>query len=237
MALLEICVDTIKGLSTAVENGADRIELCSVLTAGGLSPSYTLLVAAQTVNVPVHVMVRPRAGDFQYSSEELDGMIQEIALVRKMGLAGVVFGAGNETGLDWSALKKLCEAAEDLDITVHRVVDLLTPENRLAALPKLHKLGVDRILTSAGRAKAIDSVTELKQLIDAAPSQLVVMPGSGVSTLNIEEILTVTSATEIHASAGVQAVNQRPKSLELGFESINSRETSASLVRQLKRLC
>lgn len=237
MALLEICVDTIKGLHVAVENGADRIELCSALTVGGLSPSYTLLAAAQEVKVPVHVMVRPRAGDFQYSTEELNGMAQEIALVKQMKLAGVVFGAGSEAGLDWAALRQLCSAADGLDVTVHRVVDLLTPEDRLAALPKLHELGINRILTSAGRTKAIDSATELKRLISAAPSQLTVMPGSGVSSQNIKEILSVTSATEIHASAGVPAVNQSPKSLELGFASITSRETSASLVRELKRLC
>ncbi|MFQ3260891.1 copper homeostasis protein CutC [Reinekea sp.] len=237
MVLLEICVDTINGLHTAVDNGADRIELCSALSVGGLSPSFALLTEAQKVGVPVHVMVRPRAGSFKYSPEEIDGMIQEIIHVKSLGLSGVVFGVGTEVGLDWPALKQLCLAAAGLDITVHRVVDLLTPEDRLAALPKLGILGVDRVLTSGGLTKAVDSIPELKQLIGAAPENMVVMPGSGVTASNIEEILAETSATEIHTSAGIKTDNQSAKSLELGFENINSRETSASLVRLLKSLC
>jgi copper homeostasis protein len=237
VVLLEICVDTINGLHTAVDNGADRIELCSALSVGGLSPSFALLTEAQKVGVPVHVMVRPRAGSFKYSPEEIDGMIQEIIHVKSLGLSGVVFGVGTEVGLDWPALKQLCLAAAGLDITVHRVVDLLTPEDRLAALPKLGILGVDRVLTSGGLTKAVDSIPELKQLIGAAPENMVVMPGSGVTASNIEEILAETSATEIHTSAGIKTDNQSAKSLELGFENINSRETSASLVRLLKSLC
>jgi len=234
MALLEICVDTLDGLNIAVANGADRIELCSALTLGGLSPSYALLAAAQRCNVPVHVMVRPRPGSFIYSPDELSFMVHEIEQIKQMGLAGVVIGGGSELGLDWVALKLLCNAGQGLDITVHRVIDLLPSNERMAAMEELNKMGVKRILTSGGAAKAIDALGDIKSLIAKSPEGFVVMPGSGVTTDNIEYIVSETNALEIHASASVSIGHVSEKAIKLGFDSSDRRTTSAEVIRSMK---
>ncbi|TYC53026.1 copper homeostasis protein CutC [Rhodobacterales bacterium] len=232
MKQLEICVDTIEGLAAAVEGGADRVELCSALAVGGLSPSLALLEAARACPVPVQVMVRPRDGDFLYGEEELSGMEQEIEQVRQMGLAGIVIGAGDADGLDLAALKRLCDAAQGLNSTLHRVVDLLA--DRSTILQPARDLGFSRILTSGGAKKAVDALSDLQRLVTDAPAGLSIMPGSGVTAENIKAILEATGAQEIHASAALPAEPPEKRLVELGFASGTRRKASAESVRQLK---
>ncbi|PVB60599.1 copper homeostasis protein CutC [Labrenzia sp. 011] len=231
---LEICVDTHAGLNAAVKGGADRIELCSALQVGGLSPSLALLEAACASPVPVYVMVRPRDGGFRYDPVELAGMEKEIAQVREMGLAGVVFGAGDDTGLDFEAMRRLCTAAQGLGKTLHRVVDLL-PE-RLSILDPVRQLGFERILTSGGGAKAIDALSDISCLVKAgsASGGLTIMPGSGVTPENVSTILSATGAREVHASAAVPVSTPSTRLVDLGFSAVSPKSVSEKNVRRLK---
>lgn len=236
MALLEICVDSVDGIKIAADNGADRIELCSALAVGGLSPSLSLLTTAQKIGIPVNVMVRPRSGSFLYSDAEIKGMIEEINQVREMKLAGVVFGVGSHNGLDFVNIKKLCCAAKGLDISIHRVVDLLP--DRLSILPKLARLGVKRILTSGGFINAYDGISDISKLIEQSPSGLSIMPGSGITPHNIHQILVETGASEVHASAAsIRNMSSHQKSVELGFELPTTRWIDGHKVAEMNEIC
>ena len=123
---LEVCVDTIVGLLAAKAGGADQVELCSSLAEGGLTPSAGLMQAAAEIGMTCHVMIRPRAGDFRYSPQEVDVMLHDIAAAQQFGHAGVVLGAENAEGaLDLNLLDRLVAASEGLDKTLHRVVDVV----------------------------------------------------------------------------------------------------------------
>ncbi|MEM7443755.1 MAG: copper homeostasis protein CutC [Pseudomonadota bacterium] len=201
--ILEVCVDSHAGLRAAIEGGADRIELCAALDLGGLSPSLALLEAARTSPVPVYAMVRPRPGDFIYSNEEIAGMCAEIAQIRQIGLAGVVFGAGSEDGLDGAALARLAAAADGMGRTLHRVVDQLADRQPVLAIAS--KLGFERVLTSGGAPKAIDGLDDIVSLANAAPDGLSIMPGGGITPDNVSYILRKTGASQVHASARKEA--------------------------------
>lgn len=235
MIRLEICVDTVEGLNAAIEGGADRIELCSALSVGGLSPSLGLLEAARTCPVPVYVMVRPRAGDFKYSEVELSGLEREIAQVRDLGLAGVVLGAGSERGLDMPALERLASAAESLGKTLHRVVDLL--KDRTAILDPVCNMGFERILTSGGHIRAADGARDIRRMVEAAPPGLSIMPGSGVTAENVSKILSESGAQEIHASATLPERTPSSRLVELGFSPETRKTVTAESVRRLKQAC
>ena len=142
--LLEICVGDASGLETAVEAGADRIELCAALDQGGLTPSAGFIELAAKAPVPVHVLIRPRAGGFVYSRSELEAMQADIAFCRKAGIAGVVIGALDDFhDLDEAALAMLSAAAEGMDITLHRAFDLT--RDPFSALQTAIALGLPRI--------------------------------------------------------------------------------------------
>ena len=235
MVCLEICVDTLAGLSAAVAGGADRIELCSALALGGLSPSLALLHAATDCPVPVVVMVRPRAGDFRYGADELAGMEREIRQIREMGFAGVVFGAGSQDGLDIPALDRLAAAAAGLGKTLHRVVDLL-PDRR-PILGRVRALGFERMLTSGGRPTAVEAIDELRDLVATAPTGLSIMPGSGVRPETLPSILAGTGASEIHASARVRLPVDGEREVALGFRPTADMGPTPASVRALKTLC
>lgn len=230
--LLEICVDSHAGLAAAIAGGADRIELCAALDLGGLSPSPALLQAASDCPVPVYCMVRPRAGDFLYSSDEIAGMCMEIANVHRIGLAGVVLGAGSSDGLDIPTLKTLSSAADGMGRTLHRVVDLLSDFNDVPSIA--HDLGFERVLTSGGAQKAIDGLDIIGPMSTVAPSGLSIMPGGGVTPDNAASILRRTGTFEIHASARSDISDHPTKLQRLGFVSNPDRATDQATVRALK---
>lgn len=229
---LEICVDSHAGLAAAIEGGADRIELCAALDLGGLSPSLSLLKAAQDCPVPVYVMVRPRPGDFVYTSDEVAGMCAEIAQIRDLGLAGVVLGAGSSDGLDVATLDTLVAAADGLCNSLHRVIDVV--EDRSLAVRIAGDLGFERVLTSGGMPKAIDGLEAIASMVATAPEGLSVMPGGGVTPENAADILRRTGAREIHGSASRITAAGSSKLRDLNFIGDRKRETDAATVRALK---
>ena len=204
MVKLEVCVDSIQGLNAAMEGGADRIELCSALELGGLSPNEDLLKAARKIDVPAMVMVRPRSGDFNWDAAELRQCVREINYARDAGFDGVVIGAATETGrLDQPAITTMMIAAADLDMTLHRVVDE-TPDPVQAAI-EAQKLGLKRILSSGGAETAMKGLGVIRQMIKAAPD-LSVMPGAGVVPENVDFIVKRTKTREIHGSFSLNGV-------------------------------
>lgn len=180
---LEICVDDAAGIAAAAEGGACRVELCAALALGGLTPSAGLIALAARSPLPALAMIRPRAGDFVWSEAEREAMRAEIAAVRAAGLAGVVIGASLPDGrLDAETLTELVAAAEGLDITLHRAIDL-TPDP-VEAMHLVRDLGIRRVLSSGGARKAELGLARLAVMAKAAP-EVSVMPGGGVSAENV----------------------------------------------------
>ena len=230
--LLEVCIDDLAGLEAAIQGGADRIELCSALALGGLTPSFGLMEVAATFDIPCNAMIRPRAGDFVHSEEEIDVMLADIAAARSAGLAGVVLGASLPDGrLDRFVLKTLSKAAEGLDRTLHRAFDLVP--NIPDAVEIAIKLGFSRILTSGGARTAIEGQEGLAQAIAAAGGRISIMPGSGVSAENAAEFLAL-GVREIHASCSAPTDAGTGKLLDFGFQPPAARRTDAAKVRALK---
>jgi len=198
---LEVCVDTIEKLRAAQAGGAARIELCSRLDLDGLSPEDELLEEALLIaRVPVHVMVRPRHGGFEYSAAEFQRLLREVDELRgRREVAGIVVGVlqrGSRIHLD--QLRELSLAARPKSITFHRAFDQV--RNRFAALEELCELHVDRLLSSGGAKTAWEGREELRELVRRAGNRLIVMPGGGVRSHNAAELVAFTGAREIHSS-------------------------------------
>jgi len=194
----EVCAVNIQSALAAQRAGAHRIELCSALDVGGLTPSLGLIRAAvQALEIPVHVLIRPREGDFCYSDLELEIMLEDIRLCREAGAAGVVVGALTEDGpLDLPKMKAMKAAAGDLDITCHRAFDF-TPDPA-EALEQLIAMGFGRVLSSGQSDSAYEGRFLLKKMVQQADNRIAVMPGAGVDAENIRSIVEVTGACDFH---------------------------------------
>ncbi|MDD2869193.1 copper homeostasis protein CutC [Neomegalonema sp.] len=201
---LEVCVDSAEGFATARQAGIDRIELCSALGLGGLTPSPGFLkAAASSFSFPdrprIFVMIRPRPGDFVYGAADLAVAEADLAAARAAGAEGAVFGASRpDGGLDLAALERLKRAAGPLELTLHRAFDL-TPDP-MAALEQAVDLGFARILTSGGAATAPQGAALLARLIRAARGRIQIMPGGGVTPENARALLLKTGARALHGS-------------------------------------
>jgi len=203
--LLEVCVDTIEGAWSAVRGGAGRIELCSALSEGGLTPSAGLMAAAAGLPVPVYAMIRPRAGLFRYSPPEEQVMLRDIEQVKASGLAGIVIGAqGDDGGLDQAMLARLLGRGSGLGCTLHRVMD--TVPDLAKALEVAVELGFERILTSGGAHTAEAGLPTICRLVEAARGRISIMPGSGVRPDNVAGILKEATVWEVHASCSVTVI-------------------------------
>ena len=232
--LLEVCVDSVSGLQAAVAGGADRIELCSALELGGLTPSPGLMRLAAGSPVPVYAMIRPRSGDFVFSRGEVEAMFADIDAVRAAGLAGVVLGANLPGGrLDEEALGRLVRHAVGLGKTLHRAFDLVPHPPQ--AVETAIELGFSRILTSGGAPTAVEGLETLRAVFAAADDRIAVMPGSGVTVDSAPQLLAALPIREIHASCSAPRPATEPRARALGFDSGQRRQTSADLVAALRK--
>jgi copper homeostasis protein len=198
---LEIVVYNIESALKAQEGRADRIELCDNPGEGGTTPSYgTIENVRQNVNLDVFVMIRPRGGDFHYSSYEFHAMKRDIDQCQKLSVDGVVFGILNEDGtIDKKRCTELIKRARPLKVTCHRAFDMT--RDPFEALEDCIEVGFDRILTAGQQAQAVNGVELIAQLIKKANGRIAIMPGSGVNENTVEEIVSKTKAKEIHFSA------------------------------------
>ncbi|MFF1877459.1 copper homeostasis protein CutC [Leifsonia sp. NPDC058230] len=202
---VEIAVQDPAGVRVALDASVDRIELCSALSTGGLTPSAGLIAAAvaqaEAAERPgfVHVLVRPRGGGFVYTPEELDVTIADIRGAVAVGAGGVVIGALDASGaIDVDATARLIEAADGVDVTFHRAMDAVA--DPLGALETLVGLGITRILSSGGEARSVDGVGMLAALAAEASGRIQVMAGGGVRVVDLQAI-AATGVDAVHLSA------------------------------------
>ncbi len=197
----EICVDSTEGVCAAHEAGADRVELCANLVEGGTTPSLGAIRMARTVpDLRLHVMIRPRGGDFLYSDDELAQMATDIAVAREEGADGVVFGLLLPDGrIDVERTAHLVAAARPMQVTFHRAFDLA--DDPVAALTALIDLGVERLLTSGQEDSALKGLPLITDLIRRADGRIIVMPGGGINPGNARLICRQSGCREIHFAA------------------------------------
>ena len=220
--ILEICASSLQSVQAAVDGGAQRVELCSALDEGGVTPSLGFIrEARKNKTLKIHVLIRPRRGDFLYNESEIACMEQDIVMAKSCGADGIVIGALTADGLiDKEVCKRLINAAGNMNITFHRAFDLC--QNPYKALDDIIRLGFNRILTS-GRSG----------------NTLTILPGGGVSPDNARYLLEETGATELHASArAVFKSNMHYRSHRIcmgvhGADEYQRKETSCSKVMAL----
>jgi copper homeostasis protein len=199
--VLEIAANSLASALAAQEGGASRIELCSALELGGLTPSPgQIALVREKLSIPVHVLVRPRAGDFAYADEEHATMLADVERCAAAGCDGVVVGALTVDGeVDVARCRELVSAAARLDLTFHRAIDVC--RDPAAALEAIIGLGFTRVLSSGCAASAIEGSAKLRRLIEQAAGRIGIMPGAGVGADNIAALMAATGAREFHASA------------------------------------
>lgn len=202
--ILEIAANSVASALAAQEGGAGRVELCTALELGGLTPSHAQIVLArERLRIPLYVLIRPRAGDFLYSELECEVMQRDIAACVALGCDGVVFGVLDADGdVDVARCRALVAAAGTLGVTFHRAFDL--SRDPVRALEDIVALGCERILTSGAQASAANGVVLIRDLVLQAAGRLAVMPGAGVTAQNIAALAAATGAHEFHASAKCQ---------------------------------
>jgi copper homeostasis protein len=205
--VLEICVQSVDHAVAAERGGAHRIELCTDLSSGGITPSAALMqTARRQVRIPIHVLIRPRAGNFCYSDSELKIMRNDILAARQFGMDGVVLGILQENArVDIERTKALVELAHPLSVTFHRAFD--ASHNLQTSLEDVIQTGASRILTSAGQPRATDGLQTLARLVEAARERILIMPCGGINSDNVVRIVRTTLAQEVHSSAGTSNPN------------------------------
>lgn len=197
----EICANSVASCIAAQEGGADRVELCAGIPEGGTTPSYGMIRSArEAITIRLHVIIRPRGGDFLYSEEEINEMLYDIRIARELGADGLVFGCLRPDGsVDKEKMKILMEAAGDTPVTFHRAFDHTS--DPFKALEDIIDLGCARILTSGCRPTALEGAGLLSQLVEKAGDRIIIMPGCGIKEGNIAETARLSGAREFHFSA------------------------------------
>jgi len=198
--IFELCAETIDACLAAREGGAHRIELCSGLSEGGITPSHGLILdAVERSGLPVHVLVRPRGGSFVYSASEIDVMRRDILHIKELGAAGAVFGILWPDGrVDVEATRALVQLARPLKVTFHRAFDA-TP-SLPQALEDVIATGADRLLTSGGQPNVVAGSAALAELVRLAGDRIEIAIGGGLRLENAASLARVTHAKHFHGS-------------------------------------
>ena len=204
--IIEVCAESYEHALKAEKAGADRIELCKDLHLDGLTPDYeSAKKTIDSLNIPVYILIRPIEGDFIYSNEEFELMKMDIIKFKEMGCKGIVSGVLNDdNSIDVKRTKDLIELSRPLEFTFHRAFDIVS--DPLKEIENLIRMGVDRILTSGQKNKAIEGLYLLEKLNNISKKRIVIMPGSGISNTNFKKF---NSFNEIHGSFkdGVPIIN------------------------------
>ena len=239
--LIEVCVDSVASAVAAERGGAQRVELCSDLLEGGITPSLGLLqVVRAAISLPLHVIIRPRGGDFCYSDEEFDIMRRDIEIAKRAGADGVVLGILLPPGrVDIARTRQLAELARPMSVTFHRAFDMSADLQH--SLEDVCQTGADRLLTSGGEPDCLQGADAIARLVQSARGRIHIMAGGGINAGNVARILQRTGITEIHvglATAVPSPMLVRNSRLSLG--KVPGREyyrahVLEESVRELKR--
>ena len=236
---LEICVDSVESAIAAEAGGAQRVELCSSLSEGGLTPSAGLMRAVRSrIDIGIHVMIRPRSGDFLYSDDELSIMRDDIAIAAQAGADGIVLGLLKANGdVDVERARELADLARPMEATFHRAIDM--SRNLESSLESVIETGANRILTSGAAVNAIQGSQRIARLVQLAGDRIQVMVAGSVRPENIAQIAAATGATHFHAAlrtAIPSAMKHENRTVHLGAPGADDYMRYATLAEDVRRL-
>lgn len=230
---IEICVDSVDSAIVAQGGGASRVELCADLFEGGITPSAGMIELVRSkLSIPLHVMVRPRGGDFFYTDEEFEVMRRDVEVAKRLRADGVVLGILDVYGnVDIERTRLLVEQARPLSVTFHRAFDMTADLFR--GLEDVCAAGADHILTSGGEPTAVQGAQTIAELVKKAAGRIVIMPGSGITAENVFQLIAETGAREIHAGASRTADGPMQfRNSRIAMGSVPGREYQRSLVSE-----
>ncbi len=199
--VLEIACFNLESCAIAQDAGADRIEFCADYSIGGVTPSHDdIIEARKLLNIPLHVIIRPRGGDFNYSQNEIELMKKDIEFCKKNNIDGVVLGVLNsEKSIDIKTNKELVELAKPMSVTFHRAIDECVDLEK--AFEEIIELGFNKVLTSGGKQNAVEGIDKLKNCQEKFGEKITIIPGGGIRSNNIESILLKTKCYQFHSAA------------------------------------
>ena len=237
---VEVCVDSVVSAIAAERGGATRVELCGSLMEGGVTPSAGLMEVTRTaVSVNLHVMIRPRGGDFCYEADEFEIMRRDIECAQRLGANGVVFGILDINGnVDVERTRQLVKLARPLEVTFHRAFDMTADLFR--ALEEVCATGANRLLTSGGEQTSRQGCETIARLVQQARGRIVIMPGSGIKPENARALVEQTGAKEIHvglrSSVPSPMLHRNPR---ISMGSVEGREYQRFVVLEesVRQLC
>jgi copper homeostasis protein len=237
--ILEICADSVESAVAAQCGGASRVELCSNLLEGGVTPSAGLIsTVRRKLDIELYVMIRPRGGDFCYTAEELATMENDVPVAKQLGANGIVLGVLQEDGdVDVARTRRLVEMARPLKTTFHRAFDM--SRNLTQSLEDIIKAGAARVLTSGGEQKAEDGICTIAQLVKAADRRISLMVGSGITRTNVRRVIEATGVREIHASMRVQVpspMRHHNEKISMGLGKGSEYQRTVVLQEDVRRL-
>lgn len=233
--LIEIATTDYAGTEAAINGGADRIELCTALSEGGLTPSFGLIKqCTEKFTIPIFPIIRPRSGDFLYSDDEYRIIKNEVALCKELGCNGIVIGFLKKDGrVDKKITAKIVEKAYPMEVSFHRAFDRCADPYQ--GLEDIIDAGCQRILTSGQQLTAVEGAELIKNLIVAADNRIIIMPGSGVRKENIRALAEATGAEEFHTSLR-SIIKSKMEFLHPSFSSPDSYEHPGILEEEMKAL-
>lgn len=241
MIEMEVCANSVSSAIEAQLGGAVRVELCASLTEGGTTPSYAeIVMAKRMLDIEVFPIIRPRGGDFLYSNLEFELMKEDIRICKSLNCDGIVTGILTREGkVDKIRCAELVELAKPMQVAFHRAFDMTS--NMEEALEDIISLGMVRILTSGGKASAFEGAEVLSNLVTLAGDRISIMPGAGVNTHNIGQVIGLTGAKVFHASARLplnSGMTFRNEELNMGAgtDEYSTTLTNAGLVKKLLEL-
>lgn len=224
---LECCVDSVESALNAVAGGADRLELCSNLVIGGTTPTMALFKEIRKhTAIPIHVLIRPRFGDFLYTEHEANIICEEISAFRDVGAEGIVIGSLCPDGsLNLEHMARFISRAQGMTITLHRAFDMCAEP--FQTLRQATELGVHIILTSGQAACCVDKMSLLNDLCEAADKDITIMAGGGVSAATVPILLLQTPLTNFHMSGKKvleSGMHYRNPSVSMGLSGMSEYE-------------